>query len=224
MLLRGQTNPEQPEDVNVLSSAQSAPRWLQLQIQVRWQHQKTKSSNNFWVSIEMSLLAMIEKLVAPTELSFTSIPWPRSMLLLAAANFPLSTFWGWSADHEHGTTGYYWAFQFSLFCTCFTCAYRRWLIPFLFRLLALNDATVIEIFPLPSVHECLDSLLGSSRFTTLDLYSGYWQIPIAKGLRHKTAFLTESGHWQFWVMPQLSLRTSWQISWMACSRTELLYT
>jgi len=174
VLLRGQTNPEQPEDVTVLSSAQSAPQWLQLQIQVRWQHQKTKSSNNFWVSIEMSLLTMIERLVAPTELSFTSIPRPRSMLLLAAVNFPLSTFWGWSADHEHWTTGYYWAFQFSLFCTCFTCAYRRWLIPFLFRLLALNDATAIEIFPLPSVHECLDSLLGSSRFTTLDLYSGYW--------------------------------------------------
>ena len=27
VLLQGQANPEQPEDVNVLSSAQSAPRW-----------------------------------------------------------------------------------------------------------------------------------------------------------------------------------------------------
>lgn len=66
---------------------------------------------------------------------------------------------------------------------------------------ALNDATITEIFPLPSVRECLDSLHGSNLFTTLDLYSGYWQIPIAKGHRHKTAFSTESGHWQFCVMP-----------------------
>ena len=60
---------------------------------------------------------------------------------------------------------------------------------------ALNDATITEIFPLPSVRECLDSLHGSNLFTTLDLYSGYWQIPIAKQHRHKTAFSTESGHW-----------------------------
>ena len=66
---------------------------------------------------------------------------------------------------------------------------------------ALNDATITEIYPLPSVRECLDSLHGANLFTTLDLYSGYWQIPIAKGHRHKTAFSTESGHWQFCVMP-----------------------
>ena len=65
----------------------------------------------------------------------------------------------------------------------------------------LNDATITEIFPLPSVRECLDSLHGSNLFTTLDLYSGYWQIPIATKHRHKTAFSTESGHWQFCVMP-----------------------
>ena len=59
---------------------------------------------------------------------------------------------------------------------------------------ALNDATITEIFPLPSVRECLDSLHGSNLFTTLDLYSAYWQIPIAKGHHHKTAFSTESGH------------------------------
>ena len=66
---------------------------------------------------------------------------------------------------------------------------------------ALNDATLSEVFPLPSVRECLDSLHGSKLFSTLDLYSGYWQIPIAKEHRHKSAFSTESGHWQFCVMP-----------------------
>ena len=66
---------------------------------------------------------------------------------------------------------------------------------------ALNDATITEVFPLPSVRECLDSLQGSCLFTTLDLYSGYWQIPVEKGSRHKTAFSTESGHWHFRVIP-----------------------
>ena len=65
---------------------------------------------------------------------------------------------------------------------------------------ALNDATITEIFPLSSVRECLDSLHGSNLFTTLDLYSAYWQISIAKGHHHKTAFSTESGHWEFCVM------------------------
>ena len=59
---------------------------------------------------------------------------------------------------------------------------------------ALNDATITDFFPLSSVHECLDSLHGSNLFTTLDLYSGYWHIPIAKEHRHKTAISTESGH------------------------------
>ena len=66
---------------------------------------------------------------------------------------------------------------------------------------ALNDATITEVFPQPSVRECLDSLQRSCLFTTLDLYSGYWQIPVEKGSRHKTAFSTESGHWHFRVMP-----------------------
>ncbi|KAK3730339.1 hypothetical protein QZH41_002079, partial [Actinostola sp. cb2023] len=66
---------------------------------------------------------------------------------------------------------------------------------------ALNDVTVTDIFPLPSIRECLDSLGGSAMFSTLDLHSGYWQIPIDPKDRHKTAFTTESGHWEFVVMP-----------------------
>ena len=65
----------------------------------------------------------------------------------------------------------------------------------------LNDATITAVFPLPSMRECLDSLQGSCFFATLDLYSGYWQIPVEKGSRHKSAFSTESGHRHFRVMP-----------------------
>ena len=66
---------------------------------------------------------------------------------------------------------------------------------------ALNDVTKTEIFPLPSIRECLDSLGNSSMFSTLDLHSGYWQIPIDPKDVQKTAFTTESGHWEFVVMP-----------------------
>ena len=66
---------------------------------------------------------------------------------------------------------------------------------------ALNNVTETDIFPLPSIRECLDSLGGSTMFSTLDLHSGYWQIKIDPKDRHKTAFTTESGHWEFVVMP-----------------------
>jgi hypothetical protein len=66
---------------------------------------------------------------------------------------------------------------------------------------ALNDVTETEIFQLPSIRECRDSLGGSAMFSTLDLHSGYWQIEIDPKDRHKTAFTTETGNWEFVVMP-----------------------
>ena len=66
---------------------------------------------------------------------------------------------------------------------------------------ALNSKTVDEVYYLPSVKECLDSLAGSSLFTTLDLNSAYWQVPMAPKDQKKTAFTTEDGKWEFRVMP-----------------------
>ena len=66
---------------------------------------------------------------------------------------------------------------------------------------ALNSKTVDEVCYLPSVKECLDSLAGSVLFTTLDLNSAYWQVPMAPEDQKKTAFTTEDGKWEFRVMP-----------------------
>ena len=57
----------------------------------------------------------------------------------------------------------------------------------------LNDATIKDAHPLPRIDDTLESLYGSQYFTTLDLKSGYWQVPIKEEDKEKTAFRTSSG-------------------------------
>ena len=52
-----------------------------------------------------------------------------------------------------------------------------------FRL--LNAKTVKDLFPLPSISQCLDQLSGNTYFSTLDMASGYCQIEIDEKDRHK---------------------------------------
>ena len=54
---------------------------------------------------------------------------------------------------------------------------------------------------MPRIEEVLDNLEGNQFFSTIDLKAGYWQIPIAKKDRSKTAFSTRSGQYQFRVLP-----------------------
>ena len=65
----------------------------------------------------------------------------------------------------------------------------------------LNAATKIEVFPLPRIDDSLDMLSKSRYFTTLDLDSGFWQVPMEHRSQEKTAFITHSGLYQFRVMP-----------------------
>ena len=57
----------------------------------------------------------------------------------------------------------------------------------------LNAATVKDAHPLLRIDDLLDVLHGARWFSTLDLKSGYWQVPIMERDKEKTAFRTSSG-------------------------------
>ncbi len=65
----------------------------------------------------------------------------------------------------------------------------------------LNAATRLDAYPLPRIDDALDSLGGCVYFSTPDLASGYWQIPIAESDKEKTAFMTRRGLCEFNYMP-----------------------
>ena len=65
----------------------------------------------------------------------------------------------------------------------------------------LNAQTVRDQHPIPNIHDILDSLGNSRVFSTLDLKSGFWQIPIAEEDRHKTAFTCHLGLFEYNRMP-----------------------
>lgn len=54
----------------------------------------------------------------------------------------------------------------------------------------LNIKTRKDAFPLPRIKESLDALTGARWFSTMDLASGYNQVPATASDRHKTAFWT----------------------------------
>jgi len=55
---------------------------------------------------------------------------------------------------------------------------------------ALNAVTYQDTYPFPHIDTCLGSMDGATWFSTLDLRSGYHNIPIREQDKDKTAFIT----------------------------------
>ena len=65
----------------------------------------------------------------------------------------------------------------------------------------LNAFTIQDAYPLPRIDESLDAWAGSQFFSTLDLISGYWQVPLDADAQEKSAFATRSEFWKWKVLP-----------------------
>ena len=65
----------------------------------------------------------------------------------------------------------------------------------------LNSVTVKDAYPIPRIDESLSKLGDAKFFTTLDLGSAFWQVPLRKQDRDKTGFACEFGLFQWKRMP-----------------------
>jgi hypothetical protein len=62
---------------------------------------------------------------------------------------------------------------------------------------ALNAVTEFDTYPLRLIEQAGSALHWSRYFSTIDLYSGFWQVIIAEEDKIKTAFSTPSRHYHF---------------------------
>ena len=62
--------------------------------------------------------------------------------------------------------------------------------------------TTMANYPLPRIDACHDSLGGGNfYFSSLDMCSGYWQVPVKEEDIDKTCFVTHKGIFGFKVLP-----------------------
>jgi hypothetical protein len=88
---------------------------------------------------------------------------------------------------------------------------------------ALNALTTNDVFPLPLVDECLDTLAGNVWYSKLDANSAYWQVKIKPEDCSKTAFITKYGCLSSleWLLGYLSRPPLMRESSTWCSGFEL---
>ncbi|CAF2107125.1 unnamed protein product, partial [Rotaria magnacalcarata] len=67
----------------------------------------------------------------------------------------------------------------------------------------LNNITIKDNHPLPNMEQTIQVLgNGYQLFSKFDMKSGFWQIPIEEEDRHKTAFITPEGLYEWNVLAQ----------------------
>lgn len=65
----------------------------------------------------------------------------------------------------------------------------------------LNSVSKTDAYPMPRVDEMIDRMGRAKFISTLDLTTGYWQVPVREEDRSKTAFVTPFGLFQLLRMP-----------------------
>ncbi|EYC04967.1 hypothetical protein Y032_0084g1698 [Ancylostoma ceylanicum] len=65
----------------------------------------------------------------------------------------------------------------------------------------VNKVTKKDSYPLSAIDVTLQGLEGKQFFTSLDLASGYWQVPLTPEAREISAFTTTAGFFEFCVLP-----------------------
>lgn len=66
----------------------------------------------------------------------------------------------------------------------------------------LNEITKRDSYPLPRIDRILNLLRGAKYISSIDLRKAFWQVPLDKDSREKTAFSVPGrGLYQFTVMP-----------------------
>ena len=67
----------------------------------------------------------------------------------------------------------------------------------------LNSVTHHTSFPLPRIDDLLDTIAAAKAkyFTTLDMFSGFWQLKLDPETSHKSSFITHMGQYQWKRLP-----------------------
>lgn len=71
----------------------------------------------------------------------------------------------------------------------------------------LNKIVIPQAQPFPLIEDLLIKTRNSTYFTTLDVNSAFWSIPLRVEDKKKTAFVTQEGHYQWTCLP-FGLKTS----------------
>ena len=73
---------------------------------------------------------------------------------------------------------------------CYCVDYRR-----------LNAVTQKKNYPLPRIDTCLESLGNNCLYSSFDMRTGYWQVPMKEKDVEKICFVTRKGVFGFKVLP-----------------------
>ena len=65
---------------------------------------------------------------------------------------------------------------------------------------SLNKQTLLDLFPIPQIHNLLGKLGKVRIFSAIDLSSAYHQVRTKEGHEHETAFLIPMGLFEYVVM------------------------